>query len=41
MENKDKMSMEINKRFFEALEYVRSTGKIRGIGTFCREYNIK
>lgn len=31
MENKDKMSMEINKRFFEALEYVRSTGKIRAL----------
>lgn len=39
-EMKDKMSIEINKRFFEAIEYVRTTGKIRGIGTFCREYDL-
>lgn len=40
MDNKEKMSIEINRRFFEALEYVMSTGKIRGIGTFCRQYDL-
>lgn len=38
--NKDKVSIEINRRFFEALEHVRSTGRIRGIGPFCKEYGL-
>lgn len=30
----------INKRFFEALNLVISSGAIRGVNTFCNEHNI-
>ena len=33
-------SQKIVKRFFEALYYLKSIGKIRGKATFTKEYNI-
>lgn len=38
--NADIMTKEIHKRFFEAIEYARSSGKIRGLGTFCRKHGL-
>ena len=38
--NKDKTSAEVNKRFFDALDYIMSKGRIRGVGTFCNDYGL-
>lgn len=40
MKEKDRIAIEVYKRFFEAIEYIKSAGYIRGLGTFCNKYDF-
>lgn len=38
--NINPQAIEIQRRFFQALDLAVSTGKVKGLATFCREHNL-